>query len=127
MKGWGPKSSVCPSKPRETKLFWRDMPGFCRDIAEVPEKLRKKCLGSISGPIETLIISFFKRGHSKRGHMHICAMPHIATGEACLLAAGAFLPTVELLCLQSIEVLLRHTFPLEAKKLNCKQESLNCK
>ena len=21
VKGWGPKSSVCPSKPRETKLF----------------------------------------------------------------------------------------------------------
>ena len=25
---WGPKSSVCPSKPRETTLFWRDIPGF---------------------------------------------------------------------------------------------------
>ena len=28
VKGWGPKSSVCPSKPRETKLFWRGIPGF---------------------------------------------------------------------------------------------------
>ena len=25
VKGWGPKSSVCPSKPRETKLIWRDI------------------------------------------------------------------------------------------------------
>ena len=32
MNGWGPKSLVCPSKPREIKLFWRDIPGFCRDI-----------------------------------------------------------------------------------------------
>ena len=27
---------------RETKLFWRDIPGFCRDIPEVPEKFEKK-------------------------------------------------------------------------------------
>ena len=33
-------------------------------------------------------------------------------GEAFLLTARAFLLTVELLCLQSVEVLLRHTFPL---------------
>ena len=26
---------------RETKLFWRDIPGFCRDIPEVPEKFEK--------------------------------------------------------------------------------------
>ena len=38
MKGWGPKSSVCPSKPREIKLFWREIPGFCRDI---PASARK--------------------------------------------------------------------------------------
>ena len=42
MNGWGPKSSVCPSKHRETKLFWRDIPGFCRDIPRVPEKFEKK-------------------------------------------------------------------------------------
>ena len=42
MKGWGPKSSICPSKTRGIKLFWRDIPGFCRDIPEGPEKFEKK-------------------------------------------------------------------------------------
>ena len=41
VKGWGPKSSVCPSKPRE-KLFWRDIPGFCWDTPGVPEKFEEK-------------------------------------------------------------------------------------
>ena len=27
---------------REIKLFWRDIPGFCRDIPEAPEKFEKK-------------------------------------------------------------------------------------
>ena len=27
---------------RETKLFRRDIPGFCRDIPEVPEKFEKQ-------------------------------------------------------------------------------------
>ena len=27
---------------RETKLFWRKFPGFCRDIPEVPEESEKK-------------------------------------------------------------------------------------
>ena len=26
---------------RETKLFWRDIPGFYRDIPEVPEKFEQ--------------------------------------------------------------------------------------
>ena len=34
------------------------------------------------------------------------------TGEIFLLTVGAFFLTVELLCLQSVEVLLRHTVPL---------------
>ena len=49
MKGWGPKSSVCPSKPRETKLFGgisRDFAGISRDFAGIsrwcPKSLRKK-------------------------------------------------------------------------------------
>ena len=33
-------------------------------------------------------------------------------GEVFLLTALAFLLTVELLCLQSVEALLRHTFTL---------------
>ena len=47
VKGWGPKSSVCPSKPRE----WRDIPGFCRDIPEAPEKFEKKMFGFNSRPL----------------------------------------------------------------------------
>ena len=32
------------------KLFGRDIPGFCRDIPEAPEKFEKKILGSIFVP-----------------------------------------------------------------------------
>ena len=50
MKGWGPKSSVCPSKPRESNFFG----GISQDFAGIspkrPKSLRKKCLGSIFGP-----------------------------------------------------------------------------
>ena len=31
-----------PFETREIKLFWRDVPGFCRDIPGVPEKFEKK-------------------------------------------------------------------------------------
>ena len=50
VKGWGPKSSVCPSKPRESNFFG----GISRDFAGIsrkrPKSLRKKCLGSILVP-----------------------------------------------------------------------------
>ena len=50
MKGWGPKSSVCPSKPGKS-IFLEGYPGILRDIPEAPEKFEKKmCLGSIFGP-----------------------------------------------------------------------------
>ena len=49
MKGSGPKSLVCPSNPRKTKLFWRDTPGCCGDIPGVPEKFEKNNLCSILG------------------------------------------------------------------------------
>ena len=42
VKGRGTNSSVCPSKLGENKLFWWDIPGFCRDILEVPGKLEEK-------------------------------------------------------------------------------------
>ena len=38
-------------------------------------------------------------------------------GEAFLLTVGAFLLTVKLLCLQSLKVLIRCTFSLQAQKL----------
>ena len=47
VKGWGPKSSGCPSKPRETKLSGR----ISRDFAGIsrghPKSLRRKSLCSI--------------------------------------------------------------------------------
>ena len=50
-KGWGPKSSVCTSKPRETKLFGGIPRGVCRDIpARCLKSLRRKSLGSILVP-----------------------------------------------------------------------------
>ena len=42
MKGRGPKSSVCPSKPRETKLFGRISQDFCQDMPGVPEEFKPK-------------------------------------------------------------------------------------
>ena len=43
-------------------------------------------------------------------------------GEAFSLAVGVFLLTVELLCLQSIQVFIGSAFPLLVKK-----ENFNCK
>ena len=42
------------------------------------------------------------------------------TGDVSLLTIGAFSLAVELLCLQSVQVLVRCIFPLLAKKLNCR-------
>ena len=44
-------------------------------------------------------------------------------GEVFYLQLELFFLAVELLCLQSVEVLLRGTFLLQVKKLNCKQKS----
>ena len=33
------------------KLFWRDIPGFCRDIPESPEKFEKKMFGCDFWPL----------------------------------------------------------------------------
>ena len=55
VKGWGPKSSVRPSKSRETKFFRRiDFPGFCRDIPGVPEKFAKRKFVFNSCPLQLL-------------------------------------------------------------------------
>ena len=40
MNGWGPKSSVCPSKPRKAKPCGRG--DLCQDIPGAPEKLEEK-------------------------------------------------------------------------------------
>ena len=58
VKGWGPKSSVCPSKPRDTKLFG----GTSRDFAGIsqgrPESLRKKKFVFNSRPLLTFETKF---------------------------------------------------------------------
>ena len=46
----GAKKFGTSLETQRIKLFWRDIPGFCRDIPEAPEKFEKKCLGSIFGP-----------------------------------------------------------------------------
>ena len=53
MMGWVPKSSVCPSKPRETQTFWRVIPGFCPDIPGVPENFEKERFMFNSRPMES--------------------------------------------------------------------------
>ena len=40
-EGVGAKKFGMSLEARETKLFWRDIPGFCRDIPEAPEKFEK--------------------------------------------------------------------------------------
>ena len=42
VKGLGPKKFGMCLETTEIKLFRRDIPGFCCDIPEVPEKLEKK-------------------------------------------------------------------------------------
>ena len=41
-EGLGAEKFGMSLETRETKLFWRDIPGFCQDIPEVPEKFEKK-------------------------------------------------------------------------------------
>ena len=50
MKGWGPKSLACPSKPRKTRLFGRDIPGFAGISRWRPKSLRKTSLCLIFSP-----------------------------------------------------------------------------
>ena len=61
VKGWGPKSSVCPSKPRETKLFggisWDFAgisPGGARRVRE--KKACVQFLGPMLKPHQTLFL-----------------------------------------------------------------------
>ena len=41
-EGVGAEKFGMSLETREIKLFWWDIPGFCRDIPEVPEKFEKK-------------------------------------------------------------------------------------
>ena len=48
----GAKKFGMSLKTREIKLFWRDIPGFCRDIPAVPEKFEKKKFVFNFGPLQ---------------------------------------------------------------------------
>ena len=41
-KGAGAEKFGMSLETRETKLFWRDIPGFCWDIPEVPKMFENK-------------------------------------------------------------------------------------
>ena len=41
-EGVGAKKFDMSLETRETKPFWRDIPGFCRDIPEAPQEFEKK-------------------------------------------------------------------------------------
>ena len=41
-EGVGAKKFCMSLEAREIKLFWRDIPKFCRDIPGAPEKFEKK-------------------------------------------------------------------------------------
>ena len=45
--GYLRKTSVCPSKPRETKPFGGISRDFCRDVPGVPDMLEKMCVQSV--------------------------------------------------------------------------------
>ena len=71
MKEWGPKSSVCPSKPGTSNFF----SGISRDFAAIsrrcPKSLRKKSLCSIFGTYKLWCSGsekgvFWKRGLSEK-------------------------------------------------------------
>ena len=61
MKGWGLRSSVCPSKPRETKLFGGISRDFCRDVLGAPEKFEKKKFVLNSRPLQQLVFVAYGR------------------------------------------------------------------
>ena len=55
-EGVGAEKFGMSLETKETKLFWRDNPGFCWDIPEVPEKFEKKSLCSIFVPYFSCLI-----------------------------------------------------------------------
>ena len=59
MKVWGPKCSVCPLRPRETKFFGGISRDLGRDISGVPEKFEKTNLCSIFVAYQRRFISVF--------------------------------------------------------------------
>ena len=52
-EGVGAKKFGMSLETQGIKLFWRDIPGFRRDIPEAPEKFEKKMFGFNSRPLES--------------------------------------------------------------------------
>ena len=50
-EGVGAKKFGMSLETQGIKLLWRDIPGFCRDILEAPEKFEKKMFGFNSRPL----------------------------------------------------------------------------
>ena len=50
-EGVGAKMFGMSFETQENQTFWRDIPGFCRDIPGVPEKFEKKRFVFISRPL----------------------------------------------------------------------------
>ena len=75
MKGWGQKSSVCPSKPRENPTFG----GISRDVAGIswrrPKSLRKKHLCLTFVPILQNKISYSERAEKLSELVPLFALP----------------------------------------------------
>ena len=71
VKGWGPKSSVCPSKSRESNFFGRISRDFAGISRKRPKSLRKKSLGSILAPTKASprpTQPLFQCRHEERAH-----------------------------------------------------------
>ena len=58
-EGVGAKKFGMSLETQGIKLFWWDIPGFCQDIPEAPEKFEKKMFGFNSRPlIRKLFLTF---------------------------------------------------------------------
>ena len=84
-------------KTQGIKLFGRDIPGFCRDIPEVPEKFEKKSLCSIFVPYT--VKSNLLNGTAWRASFQrfLALLGHIRTGDFLLARFLIPAPSIETL------------------------------
>ena len=76
-EGVGAKKFGMSLETMEIKFFGRDIPGFCRDVPEVPEKFEKKlCFNS-----RPLFLAFEQTGahKDKASTTFVCALHMVAT------------------------------------------------
>ena len=114
-KGLGSKSSLPPSKihllpstPKENKHCFRDISGILQGCSGPLWMFKKFVPKSLC----SCLIPYYQRfGKGIGGRGWRPTGPKIQ-GEAFLLTVGALLLLVELLCLQSVEVLIQRNFPL---------------